>query len=88
MKKTLSLILSLLCVVPFSGCTTYARIKDATDHEEGRLVMKDGTEYIGRVKMPNFGTKKIRMKTNDGHKIKVKNTEVSIWGGMEENKYR
>ncbi|MDY5979395.1 hypothetical protein [Phocaeicola plebeius] len=83
MKKTLSLILSLLCVVviiPFSGCTTYALIKDATDHEEGRLVMKDGTEYIGRVKMPNFGTKKIRMKTNDGHKIKVKNTDVSILG--------
>lgn len=30
--------------------------------------------------MPNFGTKKIRMKTNDGHKIKVKNTDVSILG--------
>lgn len=75
MKKNLNLTLFSLCasiIVLLSGCTTYALIKDATDHEEGRLVMKDGTEYIGRVKMPNFGTKKIRMKTNDGRKIKVK----------------
>lgn|GEM_PF-4411012 len=56
MKKCSNLILFLLCAVIFifCGCSTYRVIKDATDHEEGRLIMKDGTEYVGRVKMPNF----------------------------------
>ena len=46
----------------------------------GRLIMKDGTEYVGRVKMPNGKTKKLRMRTTDGRKVKVQNTEVGVLG--------
>ena len=44
----------LLCFAVFllGGCQIYSVVKDATDREEGRVVMKDGTEYVGRVKMP------------------------------------
>ena len=43
----------LLCFAVFllGGCQIYSVVKDATDREEGRVVMKDGTEYVGRVKM-------------------------------------
>mgnify|MGYP000643614627 CR=1 FL=1 len=75
MKKRSNLILFLLCAVIFifCGCSTYRVIKDATDHEEGRLIM-------GRVKMPNGKTKKLRMRTTDGRKVKVQNTEVGVLG--------
>ena len=81
-EKRSNLILFLLCAVIFifCGCSTYRVIKDATDHEEGRLIMKDGTEYVGRVKMPNGKTKKLRMRTTDGRKVKVQNTEVGVLG--------
>ena len=41
----------LLCFAVFllGGCQIYSVVKDATDREEGRVVMKDGTEYVGRV---------------------------------------
>lgn len=66
----------------FCRCFRYGNVvaKDATDHEEGRLIMKDGTEYVDRVKMPNGKTKKLRMKTTDGHRVKVQNTEVGVLG--------
>lgn len=84
MKKRSNLILFLLCAVIFifCGCSTYRVIKDATDHEEGRLIMKDGTEYVGRVKMPNGKTKKLRMRTTDGRK------GGRCFGSMEEDPSR
>lgn len=61
MKKLPKPILTLLSatIFLFSGCSTYSLIKDATDREEGRIIMNDGTEYVGRVKMPHSPTKKI-----------------------------
>ena len=81
MKKCSNLILFLLCAVIFifCGCSTYRVIKDATDHEEGRLIMKDGTEYVGRVKMPNGKTKKLRMRTTDGPRLKCKTLRSVFW---------
>ncbi len=42
--------------------------------------MKDGTEYAGRVKMPNCNTKKIRIKTENGEKMKLQNTDIALLG--------
>ena len=72
----------LLCFAVFllGGCQIYSVVKDATDREEGRVVMKDGTEYVGRVKMPKCNTKTVRMKTADGQKLKLKNTDIEVLG--------
>lgn len=72
----------MLCIaVPLlSSCQIYSVVKDATDHEEGRVVMKDGTEYLGRVKMPKCNTQTIRIKTEDGQKLKLKNTDIAVLG--------
>ena len=72
----------MLCIaVPLlSSCQIYSVVKDATDHEEGRVVMKDGTEYVGRVKMPKCNTQTIRLKTEDGQKLKLKNTDIAVLG--------
>lgn len=82
MKKLPKPILTLLSatIFLFSGCNTYSLIKDATDREEGRIIMNDGTEYVGRVKMPHSPTKKIRIKTTEGQKVKLKSTDVYIMG--------
>lgn len=42
--------------------------------------MKDGTEYAGRVKMPKCNTKKIRIKTENGEKMKLQNTDIALLG--------
>ena len=68
-KKTASLL---------SSCQIYGVIKDATDHEEGRIVMKNGTEYVGRVKMPKCNTQNIRIKTEKWEKLK--NTDIAVLG--------
>lgn len=72
----------LLCVlIPLlSSCQIYSVVKDATDHEEGRVVMNDGTEYAGRVKMPKCNTKTVRLKTETGEKLKLKNTDIALLG--------
>lgn len=62
------------------GCQIYGVIKDATDKEEGRIVMKDGTEYVGRVKMPKCNTKNISIKTAGGEKLKLRNTDIAVLG--------
>lgn len=75
-------IFGLLCMaIPLlSSCQIYSVIKDATDHEEGRIVMKDGTEYVGRVKMPKCNTQNVRIKTENGEKLKIKNTDIAVLG--------
>lgn len=70
----------LLAASLLSSCQIYGIVKDATDKEEGRVVMKDGTEHSGRVKMPKCNTKTIRMKTADGQKLKLKNTDIAVLG--------
>jgi len=71
----------LLAAIPLlSSCQIYSVIKDATDREEGRIVMADGTEYVGRVKMPKCNTKNIRIKTDKGEKLKLKNTDIAVLG--------
>ena len=71
----------LLVAIPlFSSCQIYSVIKDATDREEGRIVMADGTEHVGRVKMPKCNTKNIRIKTDKGEKLKLKNTDIAVLG--------
>lgn len=71
----LCITLSLLC-----SCQIYNVVKDATDHEEARVIMKDGTEYVGRVKMPKCNTENIRLTTADGKKVKLKNTDIEVLG--------
>lgn len=79
--KQLAYLLPLVLVAPLaSSCQIYGVIKDATDKEEGRVVMKDGSEYTGRVKMPKCNTKKISMTTTDGKKLKLKNTDIVVLG--------
>ncbi len=75
-------IFSFFCMAMFlfSSCQIYTVIKDATDHEEGRIVMKDGKEYVGRVKMPKCNTKTIRITTEDNKKLKLKNTDIAVLG--------
>jgi len=81
MKVANKLWLSFLLVLPLlSGCQIYDVVKDATDKEEGRVVMKDGKEYVGRVKMPKCNTKNISVKTADGKSMKVKNTDIAVLG--------
>lgn len=79
--RQLFYFLPLLLVVPLTNsCQIYGIIKDATDKEEGRVLMKDGTEYTGRVKMPKCNTKNIRLTTTDGKKLKLKNTDIEVLG--------
>jgi len=72
----------LLCIIIslLSSCQIYGVVKDATDHEEGRIVMKNGAEYVGRVKMPKCNTKNIRIKTESGEKMKFKHTDIAVLG--------
>ncbi len=80
MKRTVFYGLLCCAIFLFGSCQIYGVIKDATDHEEGRIVMKDGTEYAGRVKMPKCNTQNIRIKTNEGQKYKLKNTDIAVLG--------
>ncbi|MCD8237379.1 MAG: hypothetical protein LUD00_12225 [Prevotellaceae bacterium] len=80
MRKIKLFGLFCMAMALLSSCQIYSVIKDATDHEEGRVIMKDGTEYAGRVKMPKCNTKTIRMKTEDSKKIKLKNTDIAVLG--------
>ncbi len=81
MKKSTKFLLPLVFTAPLLGsCQIYTVIKDFTDKEEGRVVMKDGTEYTGRVKMPHCNTKNIKIKTSDGQKMKLKNTDIAVLG--------
>ena len=68
-----------------SSCQIYGVVKDATDHEEGRIVMKNGAEYVGRVKMPKCNTKNIRIKTESGEKMKFKHTDIAVLGVWKKN---
>lgn len=70
----LCITLSLLC-----SCQIYSVVKDATDHEEARVIMKDGTEYVGRVKMPKCNTENIRLTTADGKKVKSRIPTSKCW---------
>ncbi|NPD90857.1 hypothetical protein [Xylanibacter muris] len=75
------LISPFMLIIPLiNSCQIYSVIKDATDKEEGRVVMKDGTEYTGRVKMPKCNTKKLSIKTTDGQKLKLKSTDIAVLG--------
>lgn len=82
MKKNVVLITILTFVLCglMSSCQVYGLIKTLTDKEEGRVVMKDGTEYTGRVKMPLSYEKNLRITTTDGKKLKLKGTEVALLG--------
>lgn len=73
-------ILFLLAVPLLSSCQIYSLIRDVTDKEDGRVVMKDGTEYVGRVKMPKCNTKRIRIKTVGGEKLKLQNSDIAVLG--------
>lgn len=80
-KKAAQFLLPLVVATPLlSSCQIYSVVKDLTDKEEGRVVMRDGTEHTGRVKMPHCNTKTIRMKTADGQKLKLKNTDIAVLG--------
>lgn len=72
----------VLCIaIPLlSSCQIYDVVKTATDKEEGRIVMKDGTEYVGRVRMPKANTQNVSIKTTDGKKLKLKNTDIAVLG--------
>lgn len=77
----LLLLLPLALIIPLAdSCQIYSVVKDATDKEEGRVVMKDGTEYVGRVRMPKCNTKRISITTTDGKKLKLKNTDIEVLG--------
>lgn len=80
MKRLKEIGLLFVAIPLLSSCQIYSVIKDATDREEGRVVMKDGTEYVGRVKMPKCNTKTIRIKTVSGEKLKLKNTDIGVLG--------
>lgn len=81
MKKSAKFLLLLVFATPLLGsCQIYTVVKDLTDKEEGRVVMKDGTEYTGRVKMPHCNTKSIKIKTSDGQKLKLRNTDIAVLG--------
>ncbi|WP_294628474.1 hypothetical protein [uncultured Bacteroides sp.] len=77
-----NIFFGVLCMLLplLSSCQIYSVVKNATDREEGRIVMNDGTEYVGRVKMPKCNTKIIRIKTESGEKLKVKNTDIAVLG--------
>lgn len=89
--KTLKFFVVLgLAVTLLSSCELYRMVRGATKFEEAHVVMKDGTEYEGRVCMPNCNTKKLRFKTPDGEKLKLQNTDVSflaVWGKKHPDKY-
>ena len=79
--KTIKTIGLLCFVIPLlSSCQIYDIVKDATDQEEGRIVMKDGTEYTGRVRMPKSNTKTVNITTTNGEKQKLKNTDIAVLG--------
>jgi len=80
MNKIKKIGLLSVAILSLSGCQIYGVIKDATDREEGRIVMNDGTEYVGRVKMPKCNTKNIHIKTENGEKVKLKNTDIAVLG--------
>ncbi|MGI6243392.1 MAG: hypothetical protein ACOYJK_07665 [Prevotella sp.] len=69
MKKNLFFLFSFLCMVlMLSGCQVYGLIKDASDKEEGQVIMKDGQEFVGRVETPNSNTKKLTIITGKDEK--------------------
>ena len=79
--KTIKTIGLLCLAIPLlSSCQIYDIVKDATDQEEGRIVMKDGTEYTGRVRMPKSNTKTVNITTTNGEKLKLKNTDIAVLG--------
>lgn len=79
--KTIKTIGLLCLAIPLlSSCQIYGIVKDATDQEEGRIVMKDGTEYTGRVRMPKSNTKTVNITTTNGEKLKLKNTDIAVLG--------
>lgn len=80
MKKIKNFGLLCIAIPLLSSCQIYGIVKDATDHEEGRIIMKNGTEYVGRVKMPKCNTENIHIKTENGEKIKLKNTDMQYLG--------
>ncbi len=80
MKKATFLLLACIAMFSLESCQIYSVVKDATDKEEGRIITNDGTEYVGRVKMPKCNTKTIKMKTTDGKKVKLANTDIAVLG--------
>ena len=80
MKKIKNFGLLCIAIPLLSSCQIYGIVKDATDHEEGRIIMKNGTAYVGRVTMPKCNTENIHIKTENGEKIKLKNTDIAVLG--------
>lgn len=83
MRKSLFAVIATVCVVmTLGGCQIYGLVKDATDKEEGKIIMKDGKEYVGRVEMPNVNTKRLSIVVNDGQKTVVEAKDIAsltVW---------
>lgn len=83
MKRTLfAAIATILVAMTFTGCQIYSIVKDATDKEDGRIIMKDGKEYVGRVEMPNVNTKRLTIVTDNEKKNIVEANDIEalvIW---------
>lgn len=78
MRKSLFAVIATVCVaMTLGGCQIYGLVKDVTDKEEGKIIMKDGKEYVGRVEMPNVNTKRLSIVVNDGQKTVVEAKDIA-----------
>lgn len=78
MKILRNLMVMATGALLMTGCQIYNVVKYYTDREEGRLITLDGKEYTGRVLMPKFDTKNVRITLNDGTKQTVGRDNVKV----------
>lgn len=83
MRKSLFAVIAAVCVaMTLGGCQIYGLVKDATDKEEGKVIMKNGKEYVGRVEMPNANTKRLTIEVNGGQKTILEAKDIAsltVW---------